>query len=53
MLTKKICPNCGSKEVQLIGVGDRANWMCKDCGHAGNDFSDEEILGRESLKDIS
>ena len=47
MITKKICPNCGSNEVDMIAGGITGSWMCKECGYSGSVFPEEEILGRK------
>jgi len=36
MLTKKKCPRCGSEDIEIISSGDVNNFMCKNCGYAGN-----------------
>lgn len=46
MITKKICPNCGSEEVYMIAGGMTGTWMCKSCGHIGPVF-EKEIIGSE------
>ncbi len=43
MLSKRVCPNCGSEDVEMIGSG---KFMCKNCGYSG-EFPEKEILGRE------
>jgi transposase-like protein len=46
MITKKVCPQCGSEDVALVGSNSR-QWMCKSCGFTGNTFVDKEIIGRD------
>jgi len=46
MITKKICPNCGSEDVYMIAGGMTGTWMCKKCGHVGPVF-EKEIIGSE------
>ena len=46
MITRKICPNCGSEDVFMIAGGVIGNWMCKKCGYTGA-ILEKEILGRE------
>mgnify|MGYP001560531724 CR=1 FL=1 len=46
MLTKKICPNCGSEDVYMIAGGITGNWICKSCGYSGA-VLEKEIIGKE------
>jgi len=47
MLTIKICPNCGSDEVEMIAGGITGSWMCKHCGFSGSIFPEKVIAGGE------
>ena len=46
MITKKICPNCGSDDVTMVAGGITGNWMCKRCGYQGS-VLEKEIVGKE------
>ena len=46
MLTKKICPNCGSEDVIMVAGGITGQWMCKSCGYMGS-VLEKEIIGKE------
>ena len=50
MISKKICPNCGSSEVEMIAGGMTGSWMCRNCGYSGSVFPEKEILGREQKR---
>ena len=44
MITKKICPECESENVELVAGGIIGGYMCKDCGFLGNIFPEIQIL---------
>lgn len=44
MITRKICPECGSEDVRPIGNTDQ--WMCNECGYSGEKFNEEAVIGR-------
>jgi ribosomal protein L37AE/L43A len=46
MITRKICPNCGSEDVFMISGGITGTWKCKNCGHTGAVF-EKEIIGSD------
>jgi|SRR3989344_1701067 len=48
MITRKICPRCGSDDVQMIAGGTIGMWMCKKCGFSGSIFPEKPIVGSES-----
>ena len=43
MITKKICPNCGKSDMQMVAGGTTGNWMCQDCGFMGMPLEKEII----------
>ena len=49
MITKKICPNCGSEEVYMIAGGMTGAWMCKSCGLIGPVFEKEIIQSEQKM----
>ena len=46
MMSRKICPNCGSENVHMVAGGVTGGWMCKDCGYQGAVF-EKEIIERD------
>lgn len=46
MISKKVCPNCGSTNVALIGSGPNS-FKCKQCGFSGKGFIDKVFVERE------
>lgn len=46
-LSIRICPKCGSDDVQMIAGGTIGMWMCKKCGFSGSIFPEKPILGKE------
>lgn len=49
MITKKICPRCGSEDVHPItGTGQ---WMCYECRYSSAEFVEEPIIGKGTLLD--
>ena len=47
MLKIRICPRCGSENVQMVAGGIMGMWMCADCGFSGSVFPEKEIIGGE------
>ena len=43
----RICPRCGSDEVEMIAGGITGSWMCRNCGYCGSVFPEKEIVGKE------
>lgn len=43
----RICPRCGSDDVQMIAGGTIGMWMCKKCGFSGSIFPEKPIVGAE------
>ncbi|MDO8460434.1 MAG: hypothetical protein Q7S74_04955 [Nanoarchaeota archaeon] len=44
MITKKICPTCGSFDLMPVAGGLTGIWMCKECGYSGN-MIEKPIIG--------
>lgn len=36
MIKKKVCPKCGSENVEVVSSGDSNNFMCRECGYSGS-----------------
>ncbi len=52
MISKKICPNCGSEEVIPVVGSVAGSWLCKECRFSGSEFVDQPIIGLErEMKD--
>jgi ribosomal protein L37AE/L43A len=45
MIGKKICPECGSDEVEIVGKGHMGIWTCRECGFSANDFPEKPVIG--------
>lgn len=50
MLKVRICPKCGSDNVQMVAGGTTGSWMCGKCSFSGSVFPEKEIVGKE-IKD--
>ena len=50
IISKKICPECGSEDVALVEPNSGL-WMCKECQYTGHHFIEKEIIGRRSSLD--
>ncbi len=47
MISKKVCPRCGSEDVYMAAGGITGGWICKNCGYSGG-IIEKEILGGEA-----
>jgi transposase-like protein len=47
MISKKLCPRCGSENIYLVGGGETSNYMCKDCGFNGERFPKKIIINKK------
>ncbi len=47
VLKVRICPKCGSDDVQMVAGGAIGMWICKKCGFSGSIFPEKPILGSE------
>ena len=47
MMGIRICPKCGSDNVQMAAGGIIGMWICKNCGFSGSIFPEKPILGSE------
>lgn len=45
----KICPECGSDEVGVVG-GENPEWKCKKCGYQGIDVDVKELSEDEFME---
>ena len=47
IIGKRICPNCGSDNVEMFAGGITGTWLCSNCGETGN-FPEREIVGKSN-----
>ncbi|OQD58887.1 hypothetical protein MBBAR_7c00590 [Methanobrevibacter arboriphilus JCM 13429 = DSM 1125] len=47
----KICPRCGSKNVDWIIPQNWSVWECKDCGYTGPIIDGDEKIAKEIRED--
>jgi len=45
----KICPECGSKDVAVVG-GEKPEWKCNKCSWKGRDIKEKELIEEEFMK---
>ena len=43
----RICPNCGSENVEAAAGGITGSFMCGECGFSGSVFPEKEIFEEE------
>lgn len=48
MITRKICPECGSENVVPVATGDYEQMVCNECGYSGYKFIEEPMLGSKN-----
>ncbi|MDR1722073.1 MAG: hypothetical protein LBR24_03370 [Methanobrevibacter sp.] len=48
---RKMCPRCGSYNVQWIIPQNWSMWECRDCSYTGPIIEGDEELSREIRKD--
>jgi len=41
---KKICPNCGSEDVESVAGDNKGTYRCPDCSYSGSLFPERQIL---------
>ena len=46
----KFCPNCGSKEIELVAGGNIGMYECKNCGFMGSIFPEIDVKEKSENK---